>query len=360
MYCDFFSNTDMSLKQSYISALVLEMEIRKDYLKGETVETIYFGGGTPSQLSSVDFQSIFDAITRNFDISECKEITLEANPDDMTSDYVRSLRGLPFNRISMGVQSFDSDDLRFLNRRHTREQAIQAVNYGKENGLTNISIDMIYGLPGQQPGKWKSNLEELMHLDIPHISAYHLIYEENTPLYSLVRSGQVNPVEDEISIHLFTMLIDTLEKNGYEQYEISNFARPGFESLHNSSYWNSTFYLGLGPSAHSFNGKEREWNISSLPCYINGINNGKPEIETEVLDLRTRYNDYVITRLRTSRGILLEEIDNLFGEEYYNYCINQSQPFIKQGIVHNNNKTLTLSRKGLFICDAVMRELIKI
>ena len=278
LYCDFFSNTEMKYKEPYLSAVIRELELRKDYLEGEPVETIYFGGGTPSQLQAADFSRIFEAIHRLFDVSPCAEITLEANPDDMTPEYVAGLQTLPFNRVSMGVQSFKEEDLRFLNRRHNREQALLAVDLCKKNGLENISVDLIYGLPGQTLEEWKQNLDTVIRLDIPHISAYHLIYEEGTALYKLKEAGKITPVDEDLSVALFTSLIDQLTANGYLHYEISNFARPGMLSRHNSSYWIGKKYLGIGPSAHSYNGQNRQWNISSLPGYLQAIDKGVPDL----------------------------------------------------------------------------------
>ena len=333
LYCDFFSNTEMKYKELYVDALIRELEMRKDYMDGEPLETIYFGGGTPSQLQSKDFERIFNAIHRLFDVSHCSEITLEANPDDMTPEYVTSLCSFPFNRISMGVQSFKEEDLRFLNRRHNREQALRAVELCKENGLSNISIDLIYGLPGQTLEEWESNLDRTIRLDIPHISAYHLIYEEGTALYKLKEAGKISPVEEEVSVTLFTSLIDRLTANGYLHYEISNFARPGMISRHNSSYWTGEKYLGIGPSAHSYNGKSRQWNISSLPAYIRGIEKGLPNIEVEELDINTRYNDFIITGLRTMWGVSLTEIQRQYGNDKLIYCKKQASPYHNQGLL---------------------------
>ncbi|MCL3850733.1 radical SAM family heme chaperone HemW [Parabacteroides sp. GYB001] len=358
LYCDFFSNTEMKYKEPYVTALIRELEIRKDYIGNEPLETIYFGGGTPSQLQATDFERIFDAIQRLFDISGCKEVTLEANPDDMTPEYVASLRTFPFNRISMGVQSFKAEDLRFLNRRHDREQALRAVELCKENDLSNISIDLIYGLPGQTLKEWESNLDRAIHLDIPHISAYHLIYEEGTALYKLKEAGKISPVEEEVSVSLFTSLIDRLTANGYLHYEISNFARPGMISRHNSSYWTGKKYLGAGPSAHSYNGESRQWNVSSLPAYIRGIESGSPEIEVEELDISTRYNDFIITGLRTMWGVNLTEIQGKFGKDKLIYCQKQAAPYLKQGLLIEKDENLTLSRNGIFISDSIMSDLL--
>lgn len=358
LYCDFFSNTEMKYKEPYLAAVIRELELRKEYTDGEPVETIYFGGGTPSQLEAKDFDRIFNAIHRFFDVSHCQEITLEANPDDMTPEYVASLRSLPFNRVSMGVQSFKEEDLRFLNRRHNREQALRAVELCKENGLSNISIDLIYGLPGQTVKEWEANLDTTIRLDIPHISAYHLIYEEGTALYKLKEAGKISPVEEEVSVTLFTSLIERLTANGYQQYEISNFARPGMLSRHNSSYWTGRKYLGIGPSTHSYNGISRQWNISSLPAYLRGIDSGSPDIELEELDLNTRYNDFIITGLRTMWGVSLVEIQRQFGKEKLAYCQKQAAPYLKQGLLIQKGETLLLSREGIFISDGIMSDLL--
>jgi len=350
----------MAYKESYLEALLGEIKLRYTYLEDEPVETVYFGGGTPSQLNADDFSRIFDRISQYFDLSTCREVTLEANPDDISSGYLQALRSLPFNRISMGVQSFDSEDLLFLRRRHGREQALRAVALCKEQGYENISIDLIYGLPGQTPSKWKANLVEVLRLDIPHISAYHLIYEEGTALYRLLEEEAVKPLEEEESLELFSILIDTLGKAGYTHYEISNFARPGYISQHNSSYWEGKKYLGLGPSAHSYNGDNREWNVSSLSGYIQAIRSGKPDIEREILTVPMKYNDYIITRLRTSKGIDLHEIEVFFGTDYQMYCLKQSVPFLDKGLLARDKDRFFLTRKGIFLSDSIMRELIRL
>jgi oxygen-independent coproporphyrinogen-3 oxidase len=336
------------------------MELRREYLNGEPVETVYFGGGTPSLLNAEELERIFDAINTCFDLSLCREVTLEANPDDISSAYLRALRSLPFNRISMGIQSFDREDLLFLNRRHGREQAFRAVNLCKEQEYGNLSIDLIYGLPGQTTSKWKKNLEEALRLDIPHISAYHLIYEEETALYRLLEENAVKPLEEEESLTLFSLLIDTLAEAGYLHYEISNFARPGYVSQHNSAYWSGKKYLGLGPSAHSYNGHSRDWNISSLSRYIQAIRNGTPDMEHESLTVSMKYNDYIITRLRTSEGIDLRQIGLLFGADYQTYCRKESLPFLNDGLLAADGECFYLTRRGIFLSDTVMRALIKL
>lgn len=358
LYCDFFSNTDMKFKEPYVKAVIREMELRQEYIQGEPLETIYFGGGTPSQLQRTDFERIFEAADRLFGIRSCKEITLEANPDDMTPEYMASLRDLPFNRISMGVQSFQEKDLRFLNRRHDREQALRAVGLCKENGIPNISIDLIYGLPGQTLEEWQENLDEAVRLDIPHISAYHLIYEEGTALYRLLEAGKVTPVDEELSVALFSTLIHKLSEAGYLHYEISNFARPGYLSRHNSSYWTGKRYIGIGPSAHSYNGESRQWNISSLPRYLQGIETSTPDTEREELDIHTKYNDFIITGLRTMWGIRIADIREQFGEEKQAYLERQAATYLRQGLLIRQDGTLALSEKGIFISDGIMSDLL--
>lgn len=358
IYCDFYSNTKMQYKQEYVNAIIQELKLRKEYIGTEPIETIYFGGGTPSQLNASDFEKIFNAIYRIYNTSPCREITLEANPDDLKDKYITDLHAFPFNRISMGIQSFRDDDLRFLNRRHSANEAIQAIRRCQEAGYTNLSIDLIYGLPAQTLTAWEENLSKAIALNIPHLSAYHLIYEEGTALYKLKESGKIASVEEEASVAMFTTLINRLTNAGFIHYEISNFGKPGLLSQHNSSYWTGKKYLGLGPSAHSYNGDNRQWNISSLTGYLKGIRENNPETETEQLDLYTRYNDYIITGLRTMWGINTDTLQHLFGKELAAYCIQQAAPYLKNDMLHNNNQTLTLSKEGIFISDGIMSDLL--
>ena len=360
LYCDFFSNTEMIYKEPYVSAIIREIELRKSYLGNEPLQTIYFGGGTPSLLNAPDFDRIFNAIHILFDTSQCNEITLEVNPDDMTDKYVKSLCAFPFNRVSIGIQSFQQEDLHLLNRRHTPEQAKQAVYLCKENGLSNISIDLMYGLPGQTKEKWEANLNEALQLVVPHISAYHLTYEKGTALYKLLKSGKIEQVNEEVSVDLFTSLIERLHDAGYLHYEISNFARPGYISQHNSSYWSGNKYLGVGPSAHSYNGENREWNISSIAEYLKNVANDSPKVETEELDVRTRYNDFIITRLRTMWGIRFSDVQQLFGENMLQFCLKQAEPFIQKGFLIQRNDSISLSQDGIFISDSIMSDLLRV
>lgn len=356
IYCDFYSNTDMGYREPYLAALLKELELRRPYLENEPVETIYFGGGTPSQLTAHDFGQIFDAIYRLFPVAGGAEITIEANPDDVDASFALMLRRMPFNRVSMGVQSFDPEDLRFLNRRHTREQAVRAVGVCKDAGIYNVSIDLMYGLPRQTEEKWSSNIREALRLDVPHISAYHLTYEENTPLFKLLEKGAVKAVDEDASVALFSTLICQLRDTGYLHYEISNFAREGYMSRHNSSYWTGKKYLGLGPSAHSYNGSGREWNVASLPAWLEGIRSGNLAVERETLTADMQYNEYIITGLRTMWGISLDEIGRRFGDGRREYCEKQAAPYLKRGILLQNGTRITFSENGLLLSDGVMAD----
>ena len=279
IYCDFFSTTCKEQKTAYIRALCHELTDRKDYLKGEPIETIYLGGGTPSQLAKEDFEAIFSHIYKVYKVTPNAEITLEANPDDLTSEYISMLRTFPFNRISMGIQTFQETTLKQLQRRHTADQAIRAFQGCRTAGFQNISIDLMYGLPGETLTSWKKDLKQALSLHPEHISAYHLIYEEGTPLWKLREQHKVEEADEDLSVSLFGTLIDELTTAGYEHYEISNFCLPGLHSRHNSSYWTEKQYLGCGPSAHSYNGISRQWNVASLDKYIEGISSGNPTFE---------------------------------------------------------------------------------
>ena len=342
---------------AFVDAVCKEIVQRKDELNGEPIKTIYFGGGTPSRLHRNHFEQLFETFFSTFSVTSDAEITLEANPDDLSEEYIRQLQALPFNRISIGIQSFNDEELRFLSRRHSAEQAIRAVKLCQENGFENISIDLMYGLPQQTLEIWQHNINRAIELNVPHISAYHLIYEEKTKLYSLRDAGKIKPVDDETGNEMFSMLIDSLTENGFEHYEISNFAREGFISKHNSSYWKSDAYLGLGPAAHSFTNEQRSWNISSLKKYIAAIEQKNSYREIENLTKEERYNEFILTGLRTKWGVDLEELKNRFGEELYGYALQNSAKFIDLKLLTLKNNILTLSRKGIFISDGIMSEL---
>ena len=358
IYCDFYSTTRSEMTDRYVSALCRELELRKSYLDKEPVETIYFGGGTPSQLSKENFDKIFETIEKEYNLEQCREITLEANPDDLTPEYIKMLESLPFNRISIGIQTFNEQTLRLLKRRHTAGQAISAVKECRMAGFQNISIDLMYGLPGETPESWKADLEQAISLNVEHISAYHLIYEEGTPLYEMLQRHKVEEVDEDSSVYFFALMIGRLTEAGFQHYEISNFCKPNKYSQHNSSYWTGKKYLGCGPSAHSFNGSTRQWNVSSLDKYIVGMEKGIPDFEIEELDVTTRYNDFVITSLRTMWGLSLNHLEEEFGSEFKQYCLENAQTYLDSGKLEIRDNTLFLSKEGIFISDGIMSDLL--
>ena len=358
IYCDFFSTTQSDQKSTYVRALCEELRIRKDYLQEEDIETIYLGGGTPSQLSQKELESIFTTIYNIYKVKEDAEITLEANPDDLTPEYVTMLRQLPINRISMGIQTFQENTLKLLHRRHTAQQAVEAFHRCREAGFQNISIDLMYGLPGETLETWIHDLKQAIDLHPEHISAYHLIYEEGTVLWKLREECQVKEADEDLSVSLFSTLIDMLTQAGYQHYEISNFCLPGLHSQHNSSYWTGKNYLGCGPSAHSYNGFSRQWNVASLDKYMTGISSGQPDFELEELDLYTRYNDFVITSIRTCWGMPLSRLQTEYSEELYHYCLRMAKPHLEQGLLELQDEVLKLTSKGIFVSDGIMSDLL--
>lgn len=346
---------------NYVQTLCQEISLRKyEIVDGEIIKTIYFGGGTPSRLHRKHFQNIFEAIYNNYRLSAEVEKTIETNPDDLSHEYVDMLRDLSFNRISIGIQSFDDEALRFLSRRHDSDRAKEAVRYCQERGFHNISIDLMYGLPNQTMEIWEDTLHQAIDLNIQHISAYHLIYEEKTRLYSLLQGGKINPVDEDSSLKMFEVLIDRLKSAGFEHYEISNFAKPGYVSQHNSSYWTGDKYLGFGPSAHSFDGEHRWWNVSSISKYIDGVNSSNLDIEKEDIDLTTKYNEYIITGLRTMWGIDLNELKAKFGDDLYSYFLQNAQKYFNLNYLEKENANVKLSHKGIFISDGIMSDLMNV
>lgn len=356
-YCDFFTGTDKSMLNRYVDAVCEELTLRKEYLKGEDIKTIYFGGGTPSLLSANDLKKIFEAIHRNFNVAEEVEVTLEANPDSLNIEYLRQLKSLSFNRISIGIQSFDDDELRFLNRCHSAQRAIEAVKEAQKSKFENITIDLMYGLPNQSMETWNRNLDTAIMLNVQHISAYHLIYEEGTPLYGMLQKKKIQAVDEEVSNDMFSLMIDKLSKSGFIHYEISNFAKEGYFSQHNSSYWNGTKYLGIGSAAHSYDGLNRAWNVASLSQYISGIGNNVPAIEIEILTDKDRYNDYILTGIRTMWGVDLNTLKKQFGVKMLAYCLHYAEKHINGETLCIEEGKLKLTKKGIFISDSIMSDL---
>jgi len=357
-YCDFYKSTDFGARNDFLSALKKEIIQRKDALNHAQIESIYFGGGTPSVLKVSEIESILQVIRSTFRLCPDPEITLESNPDDMTASFLHALTHTGVNRLSIGIQSFHDDELKLMNRRHDAAQARKCVQQALEAGFQNRSIDLIYGLPGQSLAKWKKNVEAAVDLGVSHISAYHLTYHEGTVFYDDLKSGKIREMTDELSISQFKWLRHQLMEAGYEPYEISNFARPGWYSRHNRAYWEQKSYLGFGPSAHSFDQRTRRWNVASLGRYLEAVESGGVFWEEEVLSRQDQYNDYMITSLRTIRGISREYLDAVFGAPYACYFRQEARPFIDAGYMLDDQGIYTLSEEGLFISDRIMEKLL--
>lgn len=357
-YCDFYKSTNVDKKPEYLKALQTEIAQKAGYLENETVDTIYLGGGTPSQLSTFDLESILKTLNQHFTIGKNPEITIETNPDDLTDEYLHGLRNAGFNRISIGVQSFSDDDLKLTNRRHNARQAIAAIEVASKAGFDNICIDLIFGLPNSNSRRWQRNLETAMQLPVQHLSAYHITYHENTQFHTLLEKGEISELNEDESLEQFEILLDITAQNGFEHYEISNFARNGAYSRHNSKYWFDKKYLGLGPSAHSYNLISRRWNVADVDKYITSTLAGEPFFEKEILTETEKINDFIITRIRTKWGIDLTDFEKLFGAETGRTLQKSAIDFIDSGHLKSENGTISLTRKGIMISDKIMLALI--
>ncbi|MBN9485297.1 MAG: coproporphyrinogen III oxidase [Bacteroidetes bacterium 43-93] len=357
-YCNFHFSTSLKLKGDLLLALHKEIELQKDYLSGETIETVYIGGGTPSLLSISDIQKLFDSILKNFKVDALKEFTLEANPDDLTKAYLQELRTTNINRFSIGVQSFRDEDLRYMNRAHNAQQADYAIKAAQDAGFTNLSIDLIYGVPGLSNKDWINNLARIKELDIPHFSSYALTVEEGTALHHNIRTKKTAPVNAEQSAMQFDILAEQADLMGYEQYEISNLAKPGHRAIHNTNYWLGKPYLGLGPSAHSFDGNTRRWNIANNALYIKSLLlENKLSYEEEILTKEQQLNEYIMTSLRTSWGCDLSHITTKWGSDYVTQIMKDAQQFIEQDKILLKDNHLLLTLKGKLWADRIAGEL---
>lgn len=361
IYCGFYSTTNKELKERYVDALIREIHMRKDdfarlgtSLSPSSTSTVYFGGGTPSSLSVCDIERIVGALESTFNGTP-SEVTLEMNPDDVTKDYIKAVRQMGINRISMGIQTFDDSRLQFIRRRHNASQAEKAVMTIREEGIHNVSIDLMFGFPNQTMDEWVTDIDKAIALHPTHISAYSLMYEEDTPLFRMLQKGEINQIDDETSLAMYTELINRLTANGYEHYEISNFAMPGYRSVHNSSYWHDTPYLGFGAAAHSYNKDTRSWNIPDLKKYIKSIESGVLPSESEVIDADTHYNDLITTALRTREGLNLDDLP----QKYREYALVNARKSISEHLLEATDSHIRLTREGLFVSDMVMSELIK-
>lgn len=359
-YCDFYKTTELSKKTDLINALTIELSARKSWIDKDKVKTIYFGGGTPSLLSTDEIKRIIDSIYLNYQVDENIEITLESNPDDLTQKYINNLAKSPINRLSIGIQSFQNDLLKKMNRRHNSSQAIECVQNAQEAGFTNISTDLIYGIPDLTMDMWMNNLEQMGNLNIQHLSAYHLTIEPNTAFGKMFNKGALNPIKEDDSLLQFKTLIEWAKANNFDHYEISNFAKDGLYSQHNTSYWQQQKYLGIGPSAHSYNINSRLWNIANLDKYLTNIQNNISYSESEILTDTDKYNEFLMTWLRTKWGINLNQVKELFGDNQAQDLLELLQPFIKDNSINIKNGCAILSDKGIFISDLILSDLMLI
>ncbi len=357
-YCDFYSVTDCSETEALVEAIIREAELRSGYLYNETVDTVYLGGGTPSLLSVTQAEKILAAVRRNFIVVSDPEITMEVNPDDVRAGYISSLAALGVNRISVGVQSWDDGRLKYLGRRHTARQSAEALEAVFSEGIKNVSADLIYGMPEMTTADLKQDIEKTLTFPVTHISAYHLTIEEGTPLYRLKEKGKLTETDEETSSSMFMLLISLLREKGFLHYEISNFALEGYISKHNSAYWKQVPYIGLGPSAHSFDRRSRQWNVSDVKEYIRSVNEGKVSFEREELDRLTLFNEYIMTALRTVWGIDLAHVENSYDKELHDYLVNMSGKYIRYGLMKRERDTLALTDQGRMISDNIIAELL--
>ena len=346
----------MKKKEEMVLALAKEMELRKDEFEKEEVETIYFGGGTPSVLSIDDIRFLINSVYQNYNVIENPEITLEANPDDLNNETIIQYANSPINRLSIGVQSFFEDDLQLMNRAHNSEEAKRCLAVATQY-FDNISIDLIYGMPNMSNEKWLKNIETALSFNISHISCYALTVEPKTALYKMIKSGTISTLDDDLAQQHFHILIDKLQENGFVHYELSNFGKPNYFSKNNTAYWLGKKYIGIGPSAHSFNGKSRSWNVSNNPLYLKAIADNKLPSETEILSKTDQYNEYIMTGLRTIWGISLDRIDSEFGSSYLVYLHHQAEKYISDNLVEVENNILKTTKKGKFLSDGIASDL---
>ncbi len=356
-YCDFHFSTSLQYKNELIEHLLKEIELRKDYLNGEKIETIYFGGGTPSILSATELNLIFDKIKECFEIDHSIECTLEANPDDITAEKIVELKQVGINRLSIGIQSFYDEDLQYMNRSHDAQQAERCIAIAREGGIENFSIDLIFGYPLLTDEKWKKNIETALQYKVPHLSCYAMTIEPQTALASFIKQKKTPPINHEQSASQFDYLMNVLQENNYEHYEISNYALPGKRARHNSNYWKGISYLGIGPSAHSFSGESRQWNVANNAQYIKSLSENKLPFEKEILTTAQQLNERIMTSLRTVEGLNLEFIKNKLNEQQYEDWNKTVEHFLNDGMLLIEHDGLKLTQKGKLFADYVAGEL---
>jgi oxygen-independent coproporphyrinogen-3 oxidase len=363
-YCDFHFSTSLKKKDEMVLALAKEIEMRKSEFKDDAVETIYFGGGTPSILNVSDLKLLIDTVYSNFSVIENPEITLEANPDDLTPilsfrgtrNLFKEFKAIGVNRLSIGIQSFFEDDLKLMNRAHNSEEAKSCLEIATQY-FDNISIDLIYGMPNMSNEKWLHNIETALSFNIPHISSYALTVEPKTALHTFIQKGIIPQLDDEVAQEHFHLLLDKLEENGFIHYELSNFGKENYFSKNNSSYWLGKKYIGIGPSAHSYDGEKRGWNVSNNTLYLKSIQENKLPLETETLTKTDRYNEYVMTGLRTIWGISLDRIETEFGKTYLDYLNQQAAKYIEDHLLFVDDNVLRTTKSGKFLSDGIASDL---
>ncbi|MBT8394540.1 MAG: radical SAM family heme chaperone HemW [Bacteroidia bacterium] len=358
-YCNFHFSTSLKKKNDMLSALKTELLLRKDELKNQTIESIYFGGGTPSLLDVEDIERLITLINIDYQVSETAEITMEANPDDLIPEKIHQLSKSPINRLSIGIQSFFDDDLKSMNRAHSSLEAKSCLEIATK-AFDNITIDLIYGIPNMSLKKWNQNLQLTFDFGIKHISSYALTVEPKTALHTFIKKGDYPRIDEDLALQHFNHLVQETEKKGLVQYEISNFGKPGYFSKHNTSYWQGKHYLGIGPSAHSFNGKQRSWNISNNIKYIQSIYQYKLPLEIEKLSQKDRFNEYVMTGFRTIWGVSLDTVEVDFGLKYKTQLLKTAEKYMDEGLLVNENNILKTTKKGKFLADGIASELFMI
>jgi len=357
-YCDFHFSTSLKYKEELLDAMLKEIELRASYLEDKKVESLYFGGGTPSILEAKEIDKLIGQVANYFEISSGAEITLEANPDDLDKKKVQDLRNTEINRFSIGIQSFYEEDLIWMNRAHNSEEARSSIMRVQDAGFENITCDLIYGFPLLTNTKWKGNMQQLIDLDVPHISSYSMTVEKKTALAHMINKGSTPALNEEQSAEQMLMLVDTLTSSGYEHYEISNFAKPDRYARHNSNYWKGNSYLGIGPSAHSFNGTSRSWNIANNALYIKGILAKELPLETEQLSKNDRFNEYVMTSLRTKWGIDKKYVEHEFGSDFLNSLLKNIEEYVYNKDVNISDQgIITLTPTGKLLADQIASEL---
>ena len=357
-YCNFHFSTSLRQKDDMIAAIRQEIHLQQNYLEGQEIRTVYWGGGTPSMLSATELMQIWDSLEKTFPNQDLQEVTFEANPDNLSPAYLKELARTPVNRLSIGIQSFREEDLRYMNRAHNAKEADYAVKAAQDAGFENISIDLIYGTPTMNDKQWKENIQHALDLKVPHISSYALTVEPRTALAHAIEKGKSAEPDNEQAAGQFEILMEALASGGYDHYEISNFALPGKYAVHNTNYWRGSHYLGLGPSAHSFNGKSRQWNIANNPAYLKHLlTDRKLPFELETLSFEDRLNEYLMTSLRTMWGTDLKLLEQQFGSDVAKAILEQSTEYLEKGWMEQQGDKLILTRSGKLLADRIASEL---